>query len=171
MNKQEALVKLAQVHMAINHVLRTRAMQKQAENKSFVNEALKSQLNPLNPDYYNTPVNNFLTGVHHGLDWSLDENYSHLTPIREGYAHYPSKLFRKLTNRQPYSAGFSIGDYMPGVENGILRMLSPEYNTSVLNAQKEQERAKNIGGDYTPSMRLPLSSTLRDIIPKIQGRR
>ena len=34
MNQQEALVKLAQVRMAINHVLRTRAMQKQASGFS-----------------------------------------------------------------------------------------------------------------------------------------
>ena len=31
MNQQEALVKLAQLRGAINHVLRVRAMQKQAE--------------------------------------------------------------------------------------------------------------------------------------------
>ncbi len=36
MNQQEVLVKLAQVRLAINHVLRTRAMQKQADYMEYM---------------------------------------------------------------------------------------------------------------------------------------
>ena len=57
MNQQEALVKLATVRLAINYVLRSRAMQKQAEGYPYTaragSDGRPRGLQDINPDLYN----------------------------------------------------------------------------------------------------------------------
>lgn len=117
MNQQEALVKLAQVRMAINHVLRTRAMQKQAEGNRYPSgQALTNKyIKRVQMGGADTPVQDAARALDE-LRWGIESG-------RDAFWKFMPKGMEKATIGEAghpvfnyrANSGAHTGDFMAGI--------------------------------------------------------
>ena len=148
MNQQEALVKLAQVRLAINHVLRTRAMQKQAEGGLSLPDKDARDFQPFKTGPYNSyrprkyPLDTDVSGGPNSFTGLFNQSLK--TPNRT--------IFDRLNTLPPVAE--EIGNSLWGL-------------TNIGKTQDLLNAAYNSGTSYNPgaSVSKPFSySDLRDAL-------